>query len=144
MSKVSKQLFVLSLVWSLSLLVAWCNQVNTPSDDALGDTTEKNSPDDTNAKGADIVVDVTGRNFSFSTTSITVSEGDTVTINFQSEEGFHDRVVDEFDAKTDKVNPWTPTRVTFVADKAGSYEYYCSVGQHRANGMVGTLIVTAK
>jgi len=31
--------------------------------------------------------------------------------------------------------------VTFVADKAGEYEFYCSVGQHRANGMVGKLIV---
>ena len=29
----------------------------------------------------------------------------------------------------------------FTADKAGSFEYYCSVGEHKAMGMVGTLKV---
>jgi plastocyanin len=28
-----------------------------------------------------------------------------------------------------------------VADKNGSYEYYCSVGNHRASGMVGVITV---
>ncbi len=50
-------------------------------------------------------------------------------------------VVDEFDAATGKVRPGTPTSITFVADKAGTYEYYCSVGNHRAQGMAGKLIV---
>ena len=33
------------------------------------------------------------------------------------------------------------TFVEFTVDKTGTFEYYCSVGQHRANGMVGNLIV---
>jgi plastocyanin len=28
-----------------------------------------------------------------------------------------------------------------VADKKGTFEYYCSVGQHRALGMKGKLVV---
>lgn len=87
------------------------------------------------------VFDVSGVNFAFDVTEMRVKEGDTVTVNFESAEGFHDWVVDEFDAATEQVRPGTPTSVTFVADKAGTYEYYCSVGSHRANGMVGTLIV---
>lgn len=87
------------------------------------------------------VFSVNGTNFAFDVTEIRVKEGDTVTINFESQDGFHDWVVDEFDAATEKVRPGTPTSVTFVADKAGTYEYYCSVGSHRAQGMVGTLIV---
>ncbi len=87
------------------------------------------------------VFTVTGVNFAFNLEEITVKEGDTVTINFESESGFHDWVVDEFDAATQQVRPDTPTSVTFVADKKGTYEYYCSVGSHRANGMVGNLIV---
>lgn len=87
------------------------------------------------------VFNVTGKNFSFSEEKITVKEGDTVTINFTSESGFHDWVVDEFDAATAQVNTGGSTSVTFVADKKGEFEYYCSVGQHRANGMVGMLIV---
>ena len=80
-------------------------------------------------------------NFGFSENEIRVKEGDTVTINLTSTDGFHDWVVDEFDAATERVQTDGTTSVTFVADKAGTYEYYCSVGQHRQNGMVGTLIV---
>lgn len=84
---------------------------------------------------------VTGTNFAFDVTEMRVKEGDTVTVNFEAAEGFHDWVIDAFDAATDQVRPGTPTSVTFVADAAGTYEYYCSVGSHRAQGMVGTLIV---
>jgi len=87
------------------------------------------------------VFNVGGTNFAFDVKEIRVKEGDTVTINFVSNGGFHDWVVDEFDAATAQVNTDGTTSVTFVADKAGTYEYYCSVGNHRAQGMVGTLIV---
>jgi plastocyanin len=66
-----------------------------------------------------------------------------VTVNFTSDQWFHDWVVDEFDAATEKVETWGTTSVTFVADQVGEFEYYCSVGAHRANGMVGMLIVNA-
>ena len=52
-----------------------------------------------------------------------------------------DMVVDEFNAATDKISEGGTASVTFVANKKGSFEYYCSVGNHRAQGMVGTLIV---
>jgi len=55
--------------------------------------------------------------------------------------GFHDFVIDEFNVRTPQLkNPGTAS-VTFTADKVGTFEYYCSVGQHRVNGMVGKLIV---
>ncbi len=87
------------------------------------------------------VFTVSGTNFAFDVEEIRVNQGDTVTINFESAEGVHDWVVDEFGAATEVVQPGTPTSVTFVADQAGTFEYYCSVGSHRAQGMVGTLIV---
>lgn len=85
--------------------------------------------------------DVHGKNFEFDVQEIRVKEGDTVMIHFASTDGFHDWVIDEFDAATERVTPGTPTTVTFVADTKGTYEYYCSVGNHRAQGMVGKLIV---
>lgn len=72
---------------------------------------------------------------------IRVEQGDTVTINLTNSEGYHDWVVDEFDAATEKINVGETTSVTFVADEAGTFEYYCSVGNHREQGMVGTLVV---
>lgn len=84
---------------------------------------------------------VTGGNFSFDVKEMKVKKGDTVTITFKNAEGFHDWKVDEFNAATKQLQAGTEETITFVADKAGTFEYYCSVGQHRANGMVGNLIV---
>ncbi len=89
-----------------------------------------------------VIIDMSGKDFEFSQDRIQVKKGDTVTINFTSEGGFHDWVVDEFDAATEQVNTGEMTSVTFVADTVGEFEYYCSVMQHREMGMVGTLVVT--
>lgn len=93
------------------------------------------------AVGNEVVLTLDAFNFGYSESEIRVKEGDTVTINLTSSDGFHDWVVDEFNAATGKIQEGGETSVTFVADKSGTYEFYCSVGSHRANGMVGTLIV---
>ena len=54
----------------------------------------------------------------------------------------HDFVIDELGVKSSVAKSGHSTSVEFVADKVGSFEFYCSVGQHRTNGMVGTLTVT--
>ena len=84
---------------------------------------------------------VTGSNFSFDPKNITVHQGDTVTINFISSGGMHDFKIDEYNVATPKLSSGQTASVTFVADKTGSFQYYCSVGTHRAMGMWGTLIV---
>lgn len=94
-----------------------------------------------------ITFTLTGHNFAFEmegeeNPTLTVQEGDVVRIEFSSTSGFHDVVIDEFSAATKQVRPEDGmTYVEFVADASGTYEYYCSVGSHRAQGMVGTLIV---
>jgi plastocyanin len=85
--------------------------------------------------------DLTGHNFAFSQDLIRVKKGDTVTINFASTEGFHDWVIDQFDARTSRVNAGGRTSIEFVANEVGTFEFYCSVGNHRQQGMVGTLII---
>jgi plastocyanin len=101
---------------------------------------EDTSDDDT-ADGETKVFEVRGSNYAFDQKEIRVKKGDTVTINFESTGGLHDWVLDEFGAATEKVQEGGKSSVTFVADKTGSFEYYCSVGSHRLHGMVGKLIV---
>lgn len=91
---------------------------------------------------ASMTVQLTAKNFAFSQTTITVKKGQKVKIELAVTEGMHDWVVDAFNAKTKVVTANNTTSVEFVADKTGEYEYYCSVGNHRAQGMVGKLIVT--
>jgi plastocyanin len=91
--------------------------------------------------GEPTVVTVQATNYSFSPTTIRVKKGDTVRIDFVNETGTHDLVIDEFEVRTKRITGAGTDSVTFVADTAGSFEYYCAVGSHRQMGMVGTLIV---
>jgi plastocyanin len=87
------------------------------------------------------VFEVSAENFAFSLKEIKVNVGDTVVITFTSTDGTHDWVLDAFNAHTDRVGTGKTSQVTFIAQKKGIYEYYCSVGSHRAMGMVGKLVV---
>jgi len=84
---------------------------------------------------------VTGKNFSFAPATMTVKKGDTVKITFVNSGGTHDLRVDGYNIGTKTLQAGQSETITFVADKSGSFEYYCSIGQHRQMGMKGTLTV---
>ena len=84
---------------------------------------------------------VNGSNMKFEPNTMTVKKGDIVRITFKNVGGMHDFVIDEYNVKTKVLKAGTEEVVEFVADKTGSFEYYCSVGNHRAMGMKGTLVV---
>lgn len=84
---------------------------------------------------------IIGKNFSFSSSEIRVRKGDKVVVTFVNEVGFHDFVLDEFNVRTPKIGSGATAKVEFTADRAGTFEYYCSVGEHRQIGMRGNLIV---
>jgi plastocyanin len=119
------------------------NMADQPAipDDSAGTSTNSDGDSTGMVEAPNVEVSVTGKGFEFSVKEIRASVGDTVTVNFSSLQGFHDWTVDEFSAATSQVNAGESSSVTFVVDKAGEYEYYCSVGTHRQMGMVGKLIV---
>jgi plastocyanin len=84
---------------------------------------------------------VKGQNFSFSPNVLKVKKGDTVKITFENSGGTHDFVIDEFNVRVPQIQGGQSQNVEFVASKAGTFEFYCSVGQHRKMGMKGNLIV---
>ena len=81
---------------------------------------------------------VIGSNYSFTPNTLEVKKGDTVKITFKNANGTHDFKLDEFQVTTKRIKSGESETVQFVADKTGSFEYYCSVGTHRAMGMKGT------
>lgn len=85
---------------------------------------------------------VTGYNFGFTPSTLTVHKGDHVKISFVNSGGVHDFVIDEFHVATPRIETNASTTVEFDANQAGTFQYYCSVGNHRAMGMWGTLTVT--
>ena len=85
---------------------------------------------------------VAATNFAFTPKEIRVKAGDTVRVTLTNNGTMpHDWKVDAFNAATKVITNGQTDTVQFVASKAGTYEYYCSVGTHRQMGMVGTLIV---
>ena len=91
---------------------------------------------------AHIISNITGVDYAYDIKQIKVKKGDTVTINFKSDSGFHDLVIDALRVATKRVNEGEGvTSVTFVADTVGTFQYYCTVMSHRQMGMVGYLIV---
>lgn len=84
---------------------------------------------------------VEGSSFKFVPTVIKVKKGDNVQITFKNSGGTHDFVIDEFGVKSNQIGEGEEEDVEFVADKIGTFEYYCSVGNHRKMGMAGKLMV---
>lgn len=84
---------------------------------------------------------VTAKNFSFAPATMAVKKGDTVKITFVNSAGTHNLIVDGYNVGTKTIQGGAQETITFVADKAGTFEYYCSVSTHRQMGMKGTLTV---
>lgn len=85
--------------------------------------------------------DLTATNYQYSDTELRVKQGDTVTVTLTSEVGTHNFNIDALDVHSLTVTSGNSTEVTFTATQKGTFEYYCSVSNHRQLGMVGNLIV---
>ena len=105
------------------------------------DTTEAMSGDTAMTEEGVRVINVEGGGFYYSPNEIRVKKGETVKVVLDSVDMVHDFVIDELDVKTELAKAGETVTVEFTPDEVGEFEFYCSVGQHRANGMVGTLIV---
>ncbi|MBP9711984.1 MAG: cupredoxin domain-containing protein [Candidatus Pacebacteria bacterium] len=84
---------------------------------------------------------ITGQNYSFAPNFIKVKKGDTVKITFQNLNGRHNLIVEQLNIATKILNEGEQQTITFVADQVGTFEYYCSVGNHRLSGMHGIIKV---
>lgn len=86
-------------------------------------------------------IEVIAKNYTFSPTEIRVKKGDKVKLIFKNEVGNHDFVLPDFNVQTEILTSGKEETIEFTADKTGTFEYFCSVGNHRAMGMKGNLIV---
>ena len=120
-------------------------QVNLPEDGSSNSSETKPSSEGTTENDQEaMVIDLAVSNYKFSQDQLTVKAGQTVTIKLQNTEGFHDLVIDELGAASEQIGTGQETSVTFTVPESAAgqtYEYYCSVGNHRELGMVGLLVI---
>lgn len=72
---------------------------------------------------------------------INAKVGEKIKLVMTSKDMMHNFNIDELAVKLPITKAGETNTVEFTARKAGTFEFYCSVGQHRKNGQVGTLIV---
>jgi plastocyanin len=123
-------------------------EMTEPPKEALKEMTVTPEPSAASVQGAETSQDntvktftIAGGNYYFKPNEMKVKKGDTVKITFTNDGGVHDFVIDEFNVRSKGLKSGESTDVQFVADRTGTFEFYCSVGKHRQMGMKGNLIV---
>ena len=87
------------------------------------------------------IVEVEAGSFYYKPNIIEVTKGQKIKIIMKSVSMMHDFNIDELGVKMPITKNGDTGTVEFTADKVGTFEYYCSVGQHRANGQVGSITI---
>ncbi|GEM_PF-394010 len=89
------------------------------------------------------IVAVYGGEFEFQPNSVEVKKGETVRLTFvNSGTVEHDLVIDELDVRTKLLQPGATETIEFVANRTGTFSFYCSVEGHRQQGMEGKLTIS--
>lgn len=88
-----------------------------------------------------VTVKLEAGSFYFKPNVIRAKLGQTVMVDISAVSLQHSFVIDELNVKSATIPSGQGTIVEFVADTLGEFEFYCAVGNHKQQGMVGTLIV---
>jgi plastocyanin len=130
-----KLLTGLLLILTCSVLLAGCTPTKNSNGADTNGTSDENIQTD---------FEITASHLAFSPDVLEVEAGQTVTVRVTSEDEMHDFVIDELDVDSGFIGAGDSAvvEITVPADASGQeYEFYCSVSNHRALGMVGTLRV---
>lgn len=85
-------------------------------------------------------IEVSGDEYSYSPSMVSVKRGDKVRIVFTNNGNLpHNLVIDELDVSTKTIAGGKSDTINFTAESDADLEFYCSIGTHRAQGMEGIL-----
>ncbi len=92
-------------------------------------------------EGNNVIV-LNAEEFQFSTNSIKVKKGETVTIRLVNKgRAPHDFVIDGLNIRSSRLSGGQTENIVFTPDKTGKFTFYCSVPGHREAGMEGIIEV---
>ncbi len=140
-------------IGSALILIAGCTTQNggatptpTPTT-APAETTATPAPTQaTNNSGTqDVSVTIDEESFSFTPSVINVKAGQTIHLTLTSTSGGHNFVVDDLGVTSTTLSAGTPTTVDFAipSNAAGkTYEFHCSIANHKELGMTGQIKVS--
>ncbi len=104
------------------------------------DDAENTDEEDTDGQAREITV--TGSEFSFSPSTITVQAGESILLIFNNTGSTtHNLTIQELGVSTRTIGAGQSDTIEFVAEETATLSFHCSVGNHRDLGMEGELIV---
>ena len=144
MVNTKKKIFLFSLVLGMVFVVG-CAQSGRPA------VTEPTTPPAPAPEIAEVpkevpepgvkVIRVRGGDFWLEPNSVTVNKGDRVKIIFENVGTIvHDLGIDGY-GRTEIISAGSIDTIEFVADKAGTFDMWCSVAGHKEAGMEGSFVV---
>ncbi len=142
--KQSKLLTVAITVSLLSVARIGCagqNPAPTPAPSPAPSPAPTLPPAPAPEAAAFLEITVTAKFATFEPSTITVAKGETVKLTLISTDAPHTFTIDELGVNVSVGAGQTVTK-EFTVEKAGTFAFYCAVGQHRAAGMEGTLKAT--
>lgn len=87
------------------------------------------------------VVNMEAGSFYYKPNVINAKKGEKIKLVMKSMDMMHNFNIEELNVHSPLVKSGETNSVVFVADKAGTFEFYCSIGKHRANGQIGKITV---
>ncbi|MCJ7429307.1 MAG: plastocyanin/azurin family copper-binding protein [Candidatus Nanohaloarchaeota archaeon QJJ-5] len=132
----------------MATIVAGCLHGGSTPDATNEDQNPNATTPDANTTDNEDIREITveSGNYFFDPSEIDVEAGETVRFIIENEGGTHDLVLEDSDgndvASTDRVsNPGETDSFTYTFDRAQDFQIYCSVGNHRQQGMEGDVNV---
>ena len=87
-------------------------------------------------------VTVTGNEFKFDPSTLTLKKGQPVKLTFKNAGNApHNLTIADLDVRTKTIRGGEEDTVEFTPDKTGTFSYVCTVGNHAEQGMKGTATV---
>ncbi|MDF2835350.1 MAG: cytochrome oxidase subunit [Paenibacillus sp.] len=131
MKQKSRLIFAAAMLTIVLMLSACGNNANNSGNPST-------NTDPSNAGGQTKEITLSATNFAFDPPEIKLNVGDTVKLTLKNTDGNHGVEIPDLN-----INLQNDQTVTFTVDKAGTYDYYCSIqcGSGHDN-MTGTITVS--
>ncbi len=134
------RLHIITILLVGILLVAGCGQYGAQTQQT-GNAPNAEQAQGSNNDAKEFTVE--GSEFKFNPASITVGKGENVRITFKNAGTTgHSFVIGDLGVSTKVIPAGSAESVEFIADKSGTFSFYCSVPGHKDMGMKGEIIVS--
>lgn len=134
---------ILSLLVIPTLVLSGCTQPAASPPAPVTQEQPSSTPETTAIApdGEVQVINLEAGSFYYKPDSLKFKKGQKVRLVISSVSMMHDFNIDELNVRSPIIKSGDTGTVEFVASQVGTFQYYCSVGQHRQNGQMGTLTI---